>query len=764
MRMILLVLSISVLQVNSLSAGDWPQWRGPDRNAVSNETGLLKNWTGKEPRPVWNASGLGGGYSSVVVSHGLVFTIGTHEKDLFCHALETATGKRRWTRKIGTTSRIPSSTPTVDDDRIYALDPDGELLCLKTVSGEIVWQTRFLEDFGGKMMSGRGYGESPLIDGEKLICTPGGADAMLVALNKRTGAVLWKSQIPKIGPKGKEGTGFSSAVVTNAAGIRQYVQLVGRGLIGVAADDGRFLWGYNNLSNNTANIPTPIVHDDLVFAANGYSAGSVLLKLLPDGKGNVDPREVYSLSGSRYQNHHGGTILLGDHLYGGHGNNNGLPTCIDLKTGRVVWKRRGPGIGSAAILYADGHLYFRYQNGVVALIEATPAGYHLKGTFKIPGAGGDSWPHPVIANGQLYLREKDQLWVYDLKENATTPEPTEKPATHSIPNGVPAALGKLGVTVEQRNSHFNEKADKQQQLYHFADVRKNQPAFVVTLTNKQIAQNGTISQKLLKSLRDFPAPFILNPAGTRISDAGLKQCAGLENLVGLNLELCGNISDSGLQHLQKANHLRVLLLTGTTISDAGLQHLVSLKSLMALDLELCEHVTNAGCTALGSMHQLRALILKKSGFESQRITDAGLKHLSSLAKLERLNLYGNKVSDGGLIHLKPLKQLRSLNLSLTPITDLGLSHLTTLQNLQHLELLYSAGFAGPKITNNGLKPLQELKHLTSVNLTGARLTDKGIQQLQGSKRLQHLKVVNTGVTATGTHQLKEFLPDCEITR
>ena len=412
------VLAVCLLLTGNVIAGDtgtdWPQWRGPKRDGVSTETGLLRSWTGDGPKQAWKASGLGAGYSSVVVAGGTMFTTGKRNGEMFVFALDAATGGLRWRRKIGTTGRMPSSTATVDRDRIYALDPDGDLCCLKTESGEIVWQKSFLKDFDGRMQSGRGYGESPLIDGNKLICTPGGSQATFVALDKLTGRLIWKTGVPKIGPRGADGAGFSSIVVSEAAGIRQYVQLIGRGLVGVRAKNGKFLWGYNRLAIGTANIPTPIVRNNFVFAANGYNAGSVLLKLLPDKNGGVKADEVYFLHGGRFQNHHGGIVLVGDHVYGGHGSNNGLPTCIELKTGRILWKRRGPGTGSAAVVYADGHLYFRYSNGIMALIEATSDGYKLKGTFKIPGAGGDSWSHPVVAGGKLYLREKDNLSVYHL--------------------------------------------------------------------------------------------------------------------------------------------------------------------------------------------------------------------------------------------------------------------------------------------------------------------------------------------------------------
>ena len=256
------------------------------------------------------------------------------------------------------------------------------------------------------MQSGRGYGESPLIDGDKLLCTPGGEQAMVVALNKFTGRTIWQSRIPELGTQGRDGAGFSSIVISNGGGVKQYVQLVGRGLVSFRAADGQFLWGHNAIANRTANIPTPVAHGDYVFSANGYNAGAVLLKLHAAADGGVRAEQVYALSGARFQNHHGGYVLLNGFIFGGHGSNNGLPTCVELQTGRIAWKRRGPGTGSAAVLYADGHLYFKYQDGVVALIEANSDEFRLKGKFRLSGVGGDSWAHPALADGILFLRDK----------------------------------------------------------------------------------------------------------------------------------------------------------------------------------------------------------------------------------------------------------------------------------------------------------------------------------------------------------------------
>lgn len=204
-------------------------------------------------------------------------------------------------------------------------------------------------------------------------------------------------------------------MISRAGGVRQYVQLVGRGLIGVSAQTGQLLWSYNRIANSTANIPTPIVAGDFVFCSTGYQTGAALLRLARQGN-RITAHEVYFLPHDRLQNHHGGMILLGDYLFCGHGHNQGFPTCIHVPTGRTAWGPvRGPGKRSAAVSYADGHLYFRYEDGTMALIEANPRSYKLKGTFRIATRHAESWPHPVIANGKLYLRDQQDLHCYDLR-------------------------------------------------------------------------------------------------------------------------------------------------------------------------------------------------------------------------------------------------------------------------------------------------------------------------------------------------------------
>lgn len=397
---------------------DWFQWRGPNRNGISNETGLLDSWPEEGPPVAWKSDGLGSGFSSVAISDGRLFTMGKFGEKTKLIARDAANGKPIWETVVGKGSEGPNCTPTVDGDLVYALSFDGDLLCAESKTGKEVWRTSFPDDFGGEMMSQWGYSESPLVDGDRLIVTPGAQNALMAALDKRTGKVLWKTAMdPNSGPAGKDGAGYSSIVVSRADGVKQYVQLVGRGLIGVKADNGELLWRYNRVANATANVPTPIVSADFVFCSSGYDdGGSALLRLKNTGRQMV-ATEVWYRRSKDLQNHHGGMIQIGDQIYMGHGHNNGFPICFDWKSGLDRWRPgRGAGTGSAAVAAADGHLYFRYENGVMALIEATPKAYRLKGEFKIAINNGQSWSHPVIYNGHLYLRDQHELICYDLRK------------------------------------------------------------------------------------------------------------------------------------------------------------------------------------------------------------------------------------------------------------------------------------------------------------------------------------------------------------
>lgn len=402
-------------------AGNWPQFRGPNRDNLSSDTGLLKEWDADGPALAWKASGLGIGFSSVAVTADRIYTMGDLEGSQYVMALAATDGKLLWKTKVGPEWQDrypgPRATPTVDGDLVYTIGTEGDVVCVEAATGKERWRKSLAGDFGGRSMSDWKFSESPLVDGDRVVVTPGAPDAALVALDKKTGKTIWKAAVPALGPNGRDGAGYSSVVISNGGGVKQYVQLLGRGLVGVRASDGAFLWHYNRVANNVANIPTPVIKDDFVFASTGYQAGAVLLKLASAGAGKVNATEVYFLEGRTFQNHHGGFVLVGSSIYAGNGHRNGMPICLDFATGQVKWggAMRNEGSGSAAITYADGNLYYRYENGVMMLIEATPEAYKQKGFFQLPSTSL-SWAYPVVTGGKLYIRDKDQLLVFDLRK------------------------------------------------------------------------------------------------------------------------------------------------------------------------------------------------------------------------------------------------------------------------------------------------------------------------------------------------------------
>lgn len=406
---------VAGLVIVSLAAADWPQWRGPDRNGVSKETGLLKEWPQEGPKLAWRIDDAGGGYGAPAVVGGRVYLTGNKgTTDEFVQARRAADGKLVWSTRIGKVGpnkgpQYPGarSTPTVDGEQLYALGSDGDLACLEAATGKARWQKNLRTDFGGQPGSWA-YAESPLVDGDTLVCTPGGKEATLVALNKKTGEVIWKSAVP-----GGDAAGYASVVATDAGGVRQYVQFLGGGVVGVDAKTGKFLWRYDRTAKGSpANIPTPVARGELVYTASGRAGGG-LVKLKAEGDG-VAAEQVYFESG--LPTSIGGSVLLDGHLYGT--NDQGL-VCAEFATGQVKWRDKGVGAGS--VLAADGRLYVHGENGEVALVEATPEAYREKGRFTPPGQPKHTvrrevaWAYPALADGRLYVRDLNVVWCYDVQ-------------------------------------------------------------------------------------------------------------------------------------------------------------------------------------------------------------------------------------------------------------------------------------------------------------------------------------------------------------
>jgi outer membrane protein assembly factor BamB len=382
-------------------SADWPQWRGPNRDGISKETGLLKQWPEAGPPLVWKATGAGGGYSSFAISNGHLYTMGLRGDREYVIAFDVKTGKEAWATPHGSAFRNdrgdgPRGTPTVDGDILYALGGSGDLSAMNARTGRIIWTMNVLQKFGGDNITW-GISESPLVIGEKLLVNAGGPGASIVALNKKDGALIWKSQSDR--------AGYSSAIPVKVGNTTQVVFFTNKRGLGLDLKDGKLLWDYPRAANNVANAATPIVRGNRVFISSDYGNGGGLVEIKANGEG---ASEVYFTKEMR--NHHSSSILIGDHLYGFSG---GILTAMKFDTGEVAWKDRSVGKGS--LVYADGHLYALSENGVVGLVEATPAGYREKGRFRIQQDSLPTWAHPVIAGGRLYLRDQDTIYAYDVK-------------------------------------------------------------------------------------------------------------------------------------------------------------------------------------------------------------------------------------------------------------------------------------------------------------------------------------------------------------
>lgn len=402
-----------------LRAADWPQWRGPNRDGVSQETGLLKEWPKEGPKLLWQVNDAGAGYSTPAVVGDRLYLLGNKGmEDEFVQARAVADGKVAWTTRVGNVGNpkqkpaypAARSTPTVDGDLLYAIGSDGDLACLETAGGKVRWQKNLRTDFGGKPGIWA-YSESPLVDAGRLICTPGGSDATLVALDKKSGDVVWKSVVP-----GGDEAGYASVVAVDAAGGgRQYVQFLQKGVVGVDAATGKFLWRFDKTAQNSpANIPTPVVKagaaagELLVYTGTGLGGGG-----LARAKGGETAAESVYFD-RKLPTAIGGSVLVGDHLYGT--SSAGL-ICVEFATGKVKWQDRS--IGAAAVCYAEGRLYLHGENGEAALVDAAPDAYHERGRFAPPNqpdrGQSKAWAYPVVANGRLYVRDAGAVWCYDVK-------------------------------------------------------------------------------------------------------------------------------------------------------------------------------------------------------------------------------------------------------------------------------------------------------------------------------------------------------------
>jgi outer membrane protein assembly factor BamB len=396
-------ITLLTLVAAAASATDWPQWRGPHRDGISAETGLLDAWPAAGPKLIWKAQGLGEGYSSFAIVGDRLYTQGQQGNQEFVFAYDVKNGKQIWRVPGGRAFREsrghgPRGTPTIEGNRLYALAADGTLMCLNTENGERVWSMNIVDKFGGHVPTW-GISESPLIEGQRLIVTPGGSGASVVALDKSDGKLLWKSQ--------SDPAGYSSPIAYDDGRGRSVVVFTAHRALGLDVKTGEFEWRYDKVANRTANIATPIIHNGLVFLSSDYGTGCALLKLTPGARG-VSASEVYF--NREMRNHYSTSVLVGDYVYGF---SSSILTAMKLQTGEVAWRDRSVGKGS--VTYAEGKLYALSEDGVVGLIDAAPDRYRERSRFEISRGSYFTWTPPVIADGKLYLREQDNLYCYNIK-------------------------------------------------------------------------------------------------------------------------------------------------------------------------------------------------------------------------------------------------------------------------------------------------------------------------------------------------------------
>ena len=405
---------IVFLTTTSIVAQDWPQWRGGSRDGRSVETGFLQTWPSGGLKLIWRTGNLGEGYAGVSIVANRLYAMGGLSDTNVIMAIDTEDGDILWSTKFGIAGLVgntrsgntfpgPRCTPTVDGDMIYGVDHHGELICVTVADGGIQWSKHFVDDFGGTVPRW-GFSESPLVDGDQVVVTPGGSKGAMVALDKRTGDLIWQSK------EFTDGAHYASIVAVEIAGIHQYVQLTGESVVGISPKDGSVLWKATR-RGRVAVIPTPIVDGNYVYVSSGYGVGCNLFKVTANS-GMFPAEQVY---GNRdMANQHGGVVKVGDYLYG-YSDSKGL-VCQSFMTGEIVWAEREK-IGKGSVSFADGMLYFREErSGDMLLVEAVPAGYSEKGRFKQPDRAKEmAWPHPVIAHGKLYIRDQDNLFCYDVK-------------------------------------------------------------------------------------------------------------------------------------------------------------------------------------------------------------------------------------------------------------------------------------------------------------------------------------------------------------
>ena len=404
MKTILNLIFLSYLVQANVIAQDIAQWRGPGRDGIYNETGLLKSWPENGPALLWHFEGLGEGHSSASVTSDRIYTAGTLQGIgyLFCFDL---TGKLMWKVPYGeewteTWSGV-RSTPLVYNGKIYQFSGMGKLLCRRSDNGEFVWSVDVLKDYHGPNIKW-GVTENLLIDGNKLFCTVGGADTNVIALDPGTGKLIWKSS-----GKG-EVSAYCSPAIIKLAKRHILVTQTANSILGIDAENGKLLWSHDQPNKWSVHANTPLFHEGYLYCVSGYGKGGVMLKLADDGS---SVQEVWRNTSLDYRM--GGFVLVNGKIFGSDDSGKAW-YCLDWKTGTPMFSEKITGRGN--IIFADGMLYLYGDTGEVVLAEPLLNSFKKAGSFKVPFGTDQHWAHLVISDGRLYVRHGNSLMVYDIRK------------------------------------------------------------------------------------------------------------------------------------------------------------------------------------------------------------------------------------------------------------------------------------------------------------------------------------------------------------
>ncbi len=402
MRKQLIISYLFFFVITSLMAQDVVQWRGENRDGIYFETGLLKQWPDDGPELLWHFDELGDGHASATVLKDVIYTAGTVDGRAFVYALDHS-GNLLWKKDIGK-SWIESwegvrSTPLFYDGKLYIMTAFGRLSCLDASNGDEAWNIELMKDYDGRNIKW-GFTENLLIDDDVLFVTPGGIDANIIALNKDTGKLIWKSK------GNEEVTAYGSPAIFDMDGRKLLVVMTMGSIMGIDASDGKILWLFEHTNRWSVHPNTPLLHDGYLYCVSGYGKGGVKLKLSDDGS---EVTEVWQ--DDNLDNQMGGVILLNEKLYGA-GHNNAKYWVIDWNTGEVLSSNMDMKRGNTT--FADGMLYFYDERGWVGLVK--PEGDHaeLISSFRVPYGEKQHWAHLVINDKKLYVRHGTSLMVYDI--------------------------------------------------------------------------------------------------------------------------------------------------------------------------------------------------------------------------------------------------------------------------------------------------------------------------------------------------------------